>query len=139
MEASSIRLKADKKNLPKVMIFTGRNLDRARCFGKVRMQIELAVEEIFVNIASYAYAPGEGDVDLCMEISGEPAAAVITFTDQGIPFDPLQEEDPDVTLPAAQRRIGGLGILTIKKFMDDVQYERRGDSNVLTIRKTLEG
>ena len=137
MGESTIRLQAVRQNLPTVMRFTEEHLDDTGCSLRTRMQIELAVEEIFVNIAGYAYAPGSGDVVICMEITGDPATAVITFTDQGKVFDPLKKEDPDVTLPAEKRQIGGLGIFTVRRFMDNVQYERVGSSNVLTLTKQL--
>lgn len=106
-----------------------------RCSMKTQMQIDLAVEEIFVNIASYAYAPGEGTACVEAEISGD--SAVITFTDRGTPYNPLEKEDPDVTAMAQERKIGGLGIFLTKQVMDEVRYERRDGQNILTLRKKL--
>ena len=104
----------------------------------LHMKIELVVEEIFVNIASYAYKDTEGgDALVEADISGDPAALTIAFTDSGVPFDPLAKEDPDVTLSADERGIGGLGIYLVKKNMDDVKYERCGNKNVLTVKKVL--
>ena len=137
MGKEEIRLRAEVKNLPEVIRFIERKMKDEGCSMKVRMQVQLAVEEIFVNIANYAYLPGSGDVSVSMEITGDPASAVITFVDQGTPFDPMLKESPDVTLPADKRKIGGLGIFTVKQFMDDVQYEYRDNSNVLTIWKAL--
>ena len=106
-----------------------------RCSMKTQMQIDVAVEEIFVNIASYAYAPGEGTACVEAEISGD--SAVITFTDRGTPYNPLEKEDPDVTAMAQERKIGGLGIFLTKQVMDEVRYERRDGQNILTLRKKL--
>ena len=102
---------------------------------RVQTQICVAVEEIFVNIASYAYAPGEGDA--WIDMSTEGGTAEIVFRDRGMPFDPLAKKDTDVTLSAAERQIGGLGIYMAKKSMDDVVYRYENGENILTIRKKL--
>ena len=108
------------------------------CPFRTKMQIELVVEEIFINIASYAYAPGEGDAAMQVERSEDPAAVTITFRDRGVPYDPLQREDPDVNAMAEARQIGGLGIFLTKQLMDEVRYEYTGGQNVLTMKKLLE-
>ena len=95
------------------------------------------MEELFVNVASYAYPSGSGSVTIDMEITEEPAAAVITFTDSGIPFNPLKKDDPDIALSAEERQIGGLGIYMVKKSMDDIAYAYRDGRNVLRIVKYL--
>ena len=102
-----------------------------------QMQIDVAVEEIFVNIASYAYGPETGQAEIRFRSEAETGTAEITFIDRGAPFDPLAKPDPDVTLPAEERQIGGLGIFMVKKSMDDVRYEYREAQNILTIRKKL--
>ena len=91
-----------------------------------------------MNIAHYAYAPGTGSATIHFEARTDPKRAVITFTDSGIPYDPLSRPDPDVTLSAEERQIGGLGIFMVKKSMDDIWYEYRDGHNVLTIVKNLE-
>jgi anti-sigma regulatory factor (Ser/Thr protein kinase) len=101
------------------------------------MQILVAVEEIFVNIASYAYAPDQGNAIVRIEFSDEPVEVTITFMDNGIPFDPLQRRDPDVTLSAEERRIGGLGIFMTKKTMDSVDYEYKNGQNILRLKKSI--
>ncbi len=107
-------------------------------FG-VLNQIDLAVEELYVNIAHYAYQPEKGDVEVECELSEENDNQIfrITFKDSGKPFDPLARKDPDITLSAEERGIGGLGIFLTKKFMDSVEYEYTNNCNVLTIKKTL--
>ena len=130
---------AEVENLPEVLSFLEAHLEAADCSMKAQMQITVAAEEIFVNIASYAYAPGTGTATVRLEISGAPKAAVITFLDSGTPFDPLAKEDPDVTLSAEERDIGGLGIYMTKKTMDEVRYEYKDGQNILTLIKTIRG
>ena len=124
-------------NLPRVQSFVTELLEEAACPMKALMQIEVIVEEVFVNIAHYAYGAGRGKAAVRVEVSGEPAVATITFTDRGMPYDPLAKEDPDVTLPADKRQIGGLGIFMTKKMMDSVRYEYRDGRNILTLKKKL--
>lgn len=128
---------AKTDNLEQVINFVNSQLEAADCSMKAQMQIEVAVEELFVNVAHYAYVPGTGDVTVNIEIEGDPAVARITFTDSGIPYDPLAKEDPDVTLSAEDRAIGGLGIFMVKKSMDEMHYEYKDGHNVLTICKKL--
>ena len=100
-------------------------------------QISLAVEEVFVNIASYAYQDSVGEAEVCVELKTDPSAVRITFADSGIPFDPLNAEEPDLTLSAEERPIGGLGIFLVKELMDDVDYKYEGGKNILTFEKRL--
>ena len=132
-----IEVRATNENLTKVTEFIDLHLEEIGCPMKKMMQIDLAVEEIYVNVASYAYAPGTGDVTVCFETQQEPAAAVITFMDQGVPYNPLAKEDPDVTLPTEERSIGGLGIFITKKSMDEISYEYREGKNILVLKKYL--
>jgi anti-sigma regulatory factor (Ser/Thr protein kinase) len=101
------------------------------------MQIEIAAEEVFVNIANYAYAPDKGRATVRVEVSGDPVMVTITFIDQGMPYDPLEREDPDVTLKAEDRPVGGLGIFMVKKTMDDVSYEYKNGRNILKLKKSF--
>ena len=128
---------ATTENLAAVTEFIDAQLEQADCPMKAQMQIDMAVEEIFVNIAHYAYAPDTGDATVCVELSEEPRAVRITFLDRGTPYDPLRKEDPDVTASAEERKIGGLGIYLVKKTMDDVQYLYRDGQNILTIQKNF--
>ena len=107
------------------------------CPLKAQMQVDVAVEEIFVNVASYAYAPGVGNVTIRVEIPDNPRTVVITFIDNGVPYDPLAKADPDVTLSAEERGIGGLGIFMVKKSMDDMVYEYKNGQNILSIKKAI--
>ncbi len=135
MDTQELNIEALEKNLPQVLRFVDDLLELAGCPVKTQLQIDLAVEEIFVNIADYAYAPGEGSAVIRAEISENPRKAVITFFDRGIPYDPLEKKDPDVTLSAGERPVGGLGIFLTKKSMDEVTYAYKDGQNVLTMIK----
>lgn len=102
------------------------------------MMLDIAIEEIFVNVASYAYAPNHGMVTLEVGILQNPKAMQVIFTDQGIPYNPLDKEDPDVNLKLEEREIGGLGIYMVKQSMDAVRYAYKDNRNILTIVKNLE-
>ncbi len=134
---NELELEAVKENLDEVQLFVGERIAEADCPPKAQMQIAIAVEEIFINIASYAYAPDKGKATVRVEVSENPVTVTITFVDHGVPYDPLAKEDPDVTLPAEQREIGGLGIFMTKKIMDDVTYAYRDGQNILMLKKNL--
>lgn len=136
-DPDSLDIEAISDNLSAVVDFVNAKLDAADCSPKARMQIELAVEEIFVNIANYAYAPEIGRATVRVSVSDDPLTVTITFIDRGVPYDPLKRSDPDVTLSAEEREIGGLGIFMTKKVMDEVAYEYKDGQNVLTLKKRL--
>jgi len=136
-QSDDLDIEAVVENLPSVLAFVDERLERADCPAKVQMQIDVAVEEIFVNIASYAYAPETGRATVRVEVAADPLAVTITFVDHGVPYDPLAKRDPDVTLPAEKREIGGLGIFMTKKFMDDIAYEYKDGSNILKLVKHI--
>ncbi len=100
-------------------------------------RLKMIAEEFFVNIASYAYPNGKGQVRVSMSLENDPPAVKITFRDRGIPYNPLEAQKPDVTLGAEERSIGGLGIYLSLKCADDVSYEYTGAENVLTFTKNL--
>ena len=132
-----LELDALVENLTHVTAFVNNHLEAIDCPMKAQMQIELAVEEIFVNIANYAYAPEKGRATVRVEVMDDSVTVTITFIDRGVPYDPLAKEDPDVTLSAQERKIGGLGIFMTKKAMDDVSYEYKDGQNILTLIKNL--
>lgn len=134
---NELLVEAVREKLPEVISFIRRNLETVHCPEKSQMQIIVAVEEIFVNIADYAYAPEKGRAMVCVEFSGQPLTITITFLDNGVPYDPLAHQDPDVTASAEDRSIGGLGILITKKTMDEVAYEYKNGQNVLKLKKQL--
>ena len=132
-----LTLMATVENIAVVTDFVNEQLEAVDCPPKVQIQIDIAIDEIFGNIAHYAYRPQTGEVTVRVEILGDPGAAVLTFMDRGIPYDPLKNQDPNTGLPAEERDIGGLGIFMVKKTMDEMRYEYKDGQNILTIRKTL--
>ena len=119
------------------MDYVNENLDAVGCSMKSQMQIDIAVEEIFVNICKYAYHPDKGRAVVRVEVLDDPVQVKITFIDHGKPYDPLLKDDPDITLSAEQRDIGGLGIFMVKQTMDAVEYQYKDGSNILTLIKNL--
>ncbi len=133
--ACEITLEATIENVGKATEFVDRELEKCGCPMKAQTQINIAIDEIFGNVANYAYQPGTGDATVRLEILEEPPGAVLTFIDAGRHYDPLEMEDPDVSLPVEEREIGGLGIYLVKQTMDEVFYEYRDGRNILTIIK----
>jgi anti-sigma regulatory factor (Ser/Thr protein kinase) len=133
-----LEIAATTENLDSVLAFVDEQLEEVSCPMKAQMQIDIAVEEIFVNIAHYAYNPEVGNATIRVEIERSPLRVVLTFLDRGVPYDPLAKEDPDVTLSAEDRQIGGLGIFMVKKSMDDVRYTYEDGKNILSLEKNLE-
>lgn len=132
----TITVAAQVDQIEQVLDFINEILEAADCPMKTVMQIDIAVEEIFVNIAHYAYPNAEGSARVGCRID-ETGCVLIRFWDSGIPYDPLAKEDPDVTLSAEERKIGGLGIYMVKKSMDSVEYAYIDGQNVLTLKKAL--
>ena len=124
-------------NLDEVTGFVLKRLDNYGCSKKTLMQIRLAVEEIFVTIASYAFDPSVGPAEVRCEVMQDPLRVVIQFLDGGRPFDPLAKEDADTSADALFSRDGGLGILLVKETMDGVSYSYENGKNILTIEKKL--
>ncbi len=126
-----ILLKAQTKELDTLLALLQEELEKAGCPMEKQMAMEVCAEEIFVNIASYAYAEKEGTAHITVET--EKGSISLCFQDQGIPYDPLEREDPDTTLPEEERQIGGLGIFMVKNMMDEVSYEYKDGFNCLTM------
>ena len=136
-KAGELEIEARRENLDQVLAFIGEHLERRGCPMKVKTQLDIAVEEIFVNIASYAYGGEPGRAVIRIRERHDPEGVSITFIDEGVPFDPLAKPDPDVTLAAGDRAIGGLGIYLVKKSMDDVRYEYKDKRNMLTLTRNF--
>lgn len=131
----SLDIQATIDNLDTVLQFIDEKLEKAGCSNKTRFQINVAVEELFVNVSNYAYQHGVGDICIGVSVHADPGVAEITLIDEGIPYDPLAKEDPDIGLPAEEREIGGLGIFMVKQTMDRMTYERSDGRNIVTITK----
>jgi anti-sigma regulatory factor (Ser/Thr protein kinase) len=124
-------------NIPKLTDFINERLEAMDCPMKAQMQIDVAIDEVFANIANYAYPDGTGSATVEFEERQDPHGITLTFIDSGIPFNPLEMKDPDTTLSAEERSIGGLGIFMVKKSMDDVSYRYEDGHNILTIQKNF--
>ena len=118
--------------------FVGARLDGLGCSERVRVQVNVAIDEIFSNIARYAYNPETGPATVRVEVEENPLSVIITFIDRGVPFDPLAADIPDTTvLPKEKRPDGGLGLFLVKQIMDKVSYQYVGNQNILTLEKNI--
>ena len=125
------------ENMNTVTAFVDDFLDQIACPMKSRIQITIVIDEIFGNICHYAYKDSVGTVTVRVESGNTPKAVFLTFTDNGIPYNPLDTEDPDITLSSEERKIGGLGIYLVKKNMDEMKYEYVNQQNRLWMEKRL--
>ena len=123
--------------LSDVLGFVDQTLESFECPMKVQTAVCVAIEEIFVNVAHYAYGDGEGDMTLGIGFDEESRTITFRMSDKGTPFDPLKKPDPDITLSAEEREIGGLGIFITKKTMNSVTYAYENGENVLTMTKQI--
>ena len=131
-------IEADRSNMPQVQAFIDEQLEEIDCPLMTQTVINIAVEELFVNIVSYAYDSGIGMAVVQVTVHEDPLSVEITFIDNGRQYDPLAKADPDTTISSAkQRKKGGLGIFMVKKSMDNVNYEYKDGKNILTIKKNL--
>ena len=134
---NELEAEADRNSLAEVLSFIEEHIEPLGLSEKVRMQLELAAEEIFVNIADYAYAPDHGRAKILVETDVSAGETAITFSDNGKPFDPTKKDTPSVSLPANERTPGGLGIFLARKLMDDISYEYRDGKNILRLKKKV--
>lgn len=132
-----LTISATVENIEKVTDFVNSQLEEVDCSPKAQMQINIAIDELFGNIAHYAYNPETGFATVRVEVTKEPVSVIITFIDHGIPYDPLKQCDPDITLSSEERKIGGLGIFMVKKTMDEITYEYKDGQNIIRIRKDI--
>ena len=128
---------ADDSALNDVLAFAEEELEKAECPPKAMMQLTVAIEEVFVNVAHYAYPDEEGQVSFGIAFDSESRSITFRIADKGIAFNPLEKPDPDITLSAEEREIGGLGIFICKKTMDEIGYARENGENILTMTKKL--
>ena len=135
---------ASVDNLSEVLAFIEEYLEGTKCPPKTAMQLAIAVEEIFVNVASYAYNESDLPKDERIakiriedsDINGKPGVT-ISISDHGMAYNPLEKEDPDTTLSAEERQIGGLGIYMVKQSMDHTGYVRSNDTNMFIMEKSF--
>lgn len=135
-----LKIEATIDNLAQVFKFLADSMENCDCDPKVKRQIKLCVEELFVNIAHYAYNPDVGiakiSIDTVQSPDGKPKM-VISFADEGRPYDPLSLPEPDIDAELDDRQIGGLGVFLVRTTMDNVGYEHKDGQNILTIEKEL--
>ena len=134
-EEQVLRIPAELERMDEVLDFASSLIDGHGATPLVRTQLRMAMEELYVNIAHYAYPEGGGWAEIRGSVEG--GVAMFCLIDGGVPFDPLAKPDPDITLPVEEREIGGLGIYMVKSAMDEVSYEYRDGCNHLTIRKRI--
>jgi anti-sigma regulatory factor (Ser/Thr protein kinase) len=128
---------AQTEALSDVLGFVEQELENFDCPVRIQMAICVALEEVFVNVAHYAYPESCGEVTLYIDFDKESRNVTFRMIDKGIPFDPLKRPDPDITLPAEEREIGGLGIFIAKKTMDFITYAYENGENILTMIKKI--
>lgn len=126
---------AEDGALDEAIAFLEDELSKCDCSSKAMVQLDVVLEELFINIAHYAYPDGEGNVKISIDPVDEQV--IIRFTDTGSPFNPLEKEDPDVTTCAEERDIGGLGIFLTKRTVDDISYVYLDGQNILQITKKI--
>ena len=132
-----LEISEEIEKLDDVLLFVDQQLESVDCPLKTQMQLDVVVEELFVNIAHYAYEGKTGKAIISLCINKEIPEVEIEFKDSGVAFDPLAKKDPDVTLSAEERQIGGLGIFMVKKNVDYIAYRRENGQNILVIRKKI--
>lgn len=132
-----LTVEAKVENIDAVTDFVNAALEEYSCSMKAQTQIDIAIDELFGNIARYAYHPEVGEATVQVEMEENTPVVTVTFRDQGTPYNPLESPDPDVTLSAEEREIGGLGVYLVKKSMDEVVYEYQDGQNILRVRKKI--
>ena len=137
MEAKELVLEAATDCTDILIDFLNEQLALCDCPRKTRVQLDVAAEEIFVNIAKYAYDGGKGSVMVRTQFTESPLCLHLTFIDKGKAFNPLREKEPALDLPGNERQVGGLGIYIVKNSMDAVAYCYEDGQNIFTIQKTI--
>ena len=132
-----LTIEATPENVDKAIEFVDEMLEEYDCGMKEQMAVDVAVDELFANIAHYAYNPETGYATVKVDVIKDPLSVEITFIDGGKPYDPLAKADPDTTQSIEDREIGGMGIYIVKKSMDAVDYKYKDGKNILTIRKNF--
>lgn len=134
-----ITVDATIDNVQTITDFVDKRLEEMNCPVKAQMQIDIVIDELCSNVARYAYSDRTGKVTVSVDTVDKPMKVWLTFTDEGVPYNPLAKEDPDITLSAEERKLGGLGIYMVKKMMDEFRYEYKDGKNIVTVCKVIEG
>ena len=133
-----LTLEAKIENITRVTEFVNIQLEEAGCNGKAQRMMDVAIDELFSNIAYYAYGEQQGMATVRVEVQPDLRTETISFIDAGIPFNPLTQKEPLTGLGVKERKAGGFGISIVKKSMDFVHYEYQNGCNVTTIMKTFQ-
>ena len=135
-----LKVEADHENMQKVQDFVKGELEQSPGLShKDLLQIHMVIDEIFGNIVAYAYEDGRGDVVILVDYDKTQGTVMLVLPDEGKPYNPLLNEDPDIKLSADERTAGGLGIFMVKNTMDEIDYENRDGKNILTMKKQIGG
>ena len=134
-----ITVDATIDNVQTITDFVDERLEEMNCPVKAQMQLNIVIDELCSNVARYAYSDRTGKVTVSVDTVDKPMKVWLTFIDEGIPYNPLAKEDPDITLSAEERKLGGLGIYMVKKMMDEFRYEYKDGKNIVTVCKVIEG
>lgn len=134
-----ITVDATIDNVQTITDFVDERLEEMNCPVKAQMQLNIVIDELCSNVARYAYSDKTGKVTVSVDTVDKPMKVWLTFTDEGVPYNPLAKEDPDITLSAEERKLGGLGIYMVKKMMDEFRYEYKDGKNIVTVCKVIEG
>lgn len=132
-----IILKSNSENLSSLLLKIEEFLEDKGISTKSILQLELTIEELFINICNYAYET-EGEIKIQYELLENPLMMIMNFIDEGIEFNPLDEEAPDLTLSADEREIGGLGLTIVRNNVDNIDYKYENNQNILTVEKIFE-
>lgn len=134
---NSITVKADVTSIPFVNEMVEKFLDDLGISMKVQMKMNVVIDEILSNIAQYSFGEATGMATVTYEYDDEAKCLSLTFIDDGIEYNPLNSEEPDITLSAEERDVGGLGLFMVKKFMDQLTYEYKDGCNHFTLKKSV--
>ena len=133
-----LTLDATVENVRTVTDCVGETLEEANCPLDTRRQLSIVIDEVFSNIAQYAYGSALGTATVKAGLEEDGRTLVLIFQDGGMPYDPLSAKDPDTSLSAEDRPLGGLGVFLVKKLMDETSYEYKNGQNILTLRKKIQ-
>ncbi|MHC4070508.1 MAG: ATP-binding protein [Planctomycetota bacterium] len=138
MKVDTLHLTAstDLSEIDRVNQEFGKFADARGLNGAVTQKVSIVFDELLNNIISYGFSDDE-DHQIEINISYQPKQLVITVMDDGVPFNPFDRIGPDTTLSIQERDIGGLGVLLVTELMDECHYQRRRDSNVVTLTMNL--
>lgn len=132
-----LEITAQRQNFTEIKPWLEKALDEINCQGKPRKQLLIAVDEIFTNIASYAYDTPDGTAQIKINYNETETTVELKFVDSGIPYNPLTQDDPDIKQRIEERTVGGLGIFMVKKMMDSIEYHREDNKNILILKKKI--